>query len=155
MKRSTLTQLISLLCLLSFGMHAALHIGPAFSWIFGHAGHGNGHSLVSYGDSNTSPHGFAEFDASLLFAEQLGTSNHSHHAPSEHSPEPENHDPSHHLTIQYRSTNQNSSLPFASFAQHRLFPESSSTITLQRVVWTSRNAAVDFNPFVKCIRLTL
>ena len=120
MKRSIFTQMITWLCILSFGMHVVLHLGPAFPWGTGHSGHGDDrHSLVNYGVSNNSIQSRSEFDAGLNITEYLVSSNHSHHTPADHNPEPEDHDPTHHLTIQYRATCQISYDPFDAHLQHK------------------------------------
>lgn len=156
MKRSIFIQMITWLCLLSFGMHTVLHLGSTFHLAIGHSGHGDDHhSLVSHRHSDNSIYGDSELGTGLKLNDYSETGNRNHHTPVDHNPEPEDHDPTHHLTIQYRTTNQSSSLPFAAIMQHRLLSKFVTTKTQPSIVWTGRDVAVDFNPYVKCIRLIL
>ncbi len=156
MNRSKLKQMTTWLCLLSFGMHVVLHVGPAFHWGIGHSGHGDDHhSLVSYGLSDRPINDYSELDTIFDTADFLESSNHNHHTPVDHSPNPEDHDPTHHLTIQCRTTSQTSSVPFPALFQHRFLSEFASTTTQPSIACTGRDVAAHFNPYVKCVRLIL
>jgi len=151
MERLVFTKTITWLCLLFFGMHVVLHIGPTFHKGNGHSGHGeNHHLLASYEFSDNSSYGDSEFGTGLNLNDYSDTGNHNHHIP-----EPEDHDPTHHLTIQYRATSQTPSAPSPALFHHRFLSEYISTTTQPSIACTGRDVAAHFNPYVKCVRLIL
>lgn len=129
-------------------MHVVLHLGHVLPWGLAHSGHGDSHH-------STVSHGHSELNTSLELADFSESSNHNHHTPSNNSPEPEDHDPTHHLTIQCRGTSQHSSVRATAILQRRFFDESITTNTRPSIAWTVRDIAVDLDPYVEYIRLIL
>tara|TARA_R110002096_G_scaffold435816_6_gene663443 strand:+ start:79792 stop:80253 length:462 start_codon:yes stop_codon:yes gene_type:complete len=152
-KHSTPKILVTWICLLSFVIHAALHIESVFSQ---HQAHShpttNPHSI--HGDlESINSHLTLIESKSAQHHDKLSDADHDH-APTDHAPKNDEHDPTHHLKIQYRVTNQTFSPTIVTnLQQQKLFDFRSKSH--QFFTPTQIDGTTDLNHYLNSIRLTL
>ena len=153
MKHSTTKILVTWICLLSFVVHAALHIESIFSQ---HQAHShpttNQHSTHSYLESIHS-HLTRIEPKSGQHHDKFSNADHNH-APNDHAPDNDEHDPTHHLKIQYRVTNQTFFPAFFANLQHRKLFEF-TTKSDHFFTPTQSDRTTDLDHYLNSIRLTL
>ncbi|MDF1870604.1 MAG: hypothetical protein P1U30_09460 [Phycisphaerales bacterium] len=148
MKISNTKNVASWICLLSFVIHAALHINSVFSQNQPHF-HTTTNQHFYHTNLNSTHHDLAPHPSNF---EQ----HHNEHHDTDHEYPQKNddHDPTHHLKIQYRVTNQ--TYPLATFAnlhQQRVLCLSNQRHTI--IVQDQSDEPNDLSYFLNNIKLIL